>query len=471
MNLPRGRGPWGLRARLTVLYALFFAILVIGLGWLFRQTLRTILQRDAEALIAEDWAASKGYLDIQDGRAGWAYDRNDPEVARLVQKAQSAFLLAGEKGDPLQVSDTFRGLGVSASELLEWRSPPAPKNVVRRDRNGVLFLIRAGPHLAERRRFLFAIAHSLQTNERIVDEFTRTYFVGIPLIVLAVLGFGWLMAGRALLPLRQVADAAASLSGENLGVRLPKRGAGDLIDNLIGSFNEMAGRLESSFTQIRQFSADASHELRTPLTAIRSQLEVALLTADTREEYRNAIVAAIEDVDHLSHVVKALLQLSQAESGQVAIARDPVDLRELTSKVVEQFQLPAEAQQIRLDASLEAGIVTGDRVQLERLISNLLSNAVEHTPRHGRISVELRRREGEVSLAVADTGRGIASDHIPHIFDRFYRVPRADRTAANSGLGLGLSFVSWIARVHSGRVEVESEPGRGSRFTAVFPAV
>lgn len=465
----RARRPWGLRARLTILYALFFALLVIGLGWLFRQTLRNILQRDAETMVAEEWAAAKGYLDIRDGKVGWAYDRNDPEVARAVQTAQTVFLLADENGAALQQSDAFRALGVSADDLRAWLTATAPRDRVRRDRLGVLYLIRSGTHVAQNRKYLFAVGRSLEANERVLAEFTRTYFAGIPILVLAVAALGWFMAGRALAPLNQVAQAARSLSSENLRVRLRRRGAGDELDDLIDAFNSMANRLENSFTQVRQFSMDASHELRTPLTAIRSQLEVALITATSQDQFREAIHTAIEDVDQLSHVVKALMQLAQAESGQVTIAREPVDLRELTSKVVEQFQLPAEAQELQLDTSLSESEIIGDRVQLQRMISNLLSNALKYTPRGGRVSVELHSTAGGVNLVVADTGRGIPADHLPHIFDRFYRVPEANRSPER-GLGLGLSFVNWIARVHSGRIEVESEPGRGSRFTAIFPA-
>ena len=291
--MARARRPWGLRARLTFLYALFFALLVIGLGWLFRQTLRSILQRDAEAMVAEEWAAAKGYLDLKDGKIGWSYNRNDPEVARVVQNAQSVFLLTDEGGAPLQISETFRGLGIENPELRRWLEAPGPQDRVRRDRQGVLYLIRSGVHVAGNRRFLFALGRSLEANERILAEFTRTYFTGIPILVLAVAGLGWMMAGRALTPLHQVAQGARSLSSENLRVRLRRRGAGDELDELIDAFNSMANRLESSFTQVRQFSMDASHELRTPLTAIRSQLEVALITATSPEQFRETILTAI----------------------------------------------------------------------------------------------------------------------------------------------------------------------------------
>lgn len=470
MKLRPTRRPLGLRARLTLSYALFFALLLLGVGWLFRQTLRNIQLRDAEALVAQDWAAAKGHLAIRKNTIYWTHDREDQEVERVIKNLQTVFLLAESDGHPLLMSESYRSLAVEESEVLQWLNASTPQDRLRRGRDGVLYLVRSGPHLADQQRYVLSIGRSLEANERVLSQFTQTYFTGIPLMLLGVAGLGWLMAGRALAPVKDVARAAGALSGENLGVRLAKRGAADELDELVSAFNNMADRLESSFTQVRQFSVDASHELRTPLTAVRSQLEVALITAKTPEQYREAIMTAIEDVEQLSLVVKALLHLAQAESGQVVLTREPVAMRELVGRVAEQFQFPAEAEGIHLETELEDCTVVGDRVQLQRMISNLLSNALKYTARQGGVTVTLRRSEGgSVDLSVSDTGVGIAAEHIPHIFDRFYRVHEASRSGER-GLGLGLSFVSWIAKVHAARIAVSSEPGRGTRFTISFPA-
>src|SRR5262249_51401930 len=159
---------------------------------------------------------------------------------------------------------------------------------------------------------------------------------------------------------------------------------GDELDHLIDSFNRMTARLNQSFEQTRRFSTDVSHELRTPLTAIRGQLEVALFTAQTEEQYRDAIVNALEDVEQLSSIVRELFMLSQAESGQLVLQRTALDLAAVAADVVEQFQIPAEEKNIELSANLKSGaVIAADRVQIERLISNLLSNAMKYTPRTG----------------------------------------------------------------------------------------
>ncbi len=227
-----------------------------------------------------------------------------------------------------------------------------------------------------------------------------------------------------------------------------------------------------------------SHELRTPLTAIRGQLEVALFTAKTPEQYQDAMVNALQDVEKLSNIVRALLLLSQAESGQLVLQMGPLDLSRLVEEVADQFQIPAEAAQLTLTAKVARDcIIRGDKTQIERLLSNLLSNALKYTPAGGRVHITVAcernrsldeggngtaRGPGMAMLSVEDTGIGIPADQLPHIFDRFYRV-RPSQSNPIQGLGLGLSFVSWIVKAHGGRIEVESTVGVGTRFTVSLP--
>jgi heavy metal sensor kinase len=315
------------------------------------------------------------------------------------------------------------------------------------------------------------MGRSLESAYRTVDTFTRNYFLLlVPMIFLAGV-VGWLLAGRSLEPLHSVSLAAQNITGSNLAIEIPLRGAGDELDQLIDSFNRMTSRLAQSFEQVRRFSTDVSHELRTPLTAIRGQLEVALFTADTPEQYRDAMVNALEDVEQLSSIVRALLLLSQAESGQVTLQRTNLDLAELINDVGEQFQIPAEEKHIKLTVSAGTGLyLQADKVQMERLLSNLISNAVKYTPEGGSIRVEgnAAPEPGWVVIEVKDTGVGIPAENLPHIFDRFYRV-RNEQTNKIQGLGLGLSFVSWIVDAHGGKIDISSTPGTGTQFRVQLP--
>jgi signal transduction histidine kinase len=176
----------------------------------------------------------------------------------------------------------------------------------------------------------------------------------------------------------------------------------------------------------------------------------------------------------LSQTIRALLLLSQAESGQLTLQMQRIDMAELAADIVEQFQIPAEGARIRLTAELPGECpLDGDRVQIERLLSNLLSNAVKYTPSGGAVRVRLVDRGDAAVLSVSDTGVGIPDAHLPHIFERFYRVPesarRVDERPGERGMGLGLSFVAWIVKAHRGTVAVKSTPGKGTTFTVTLP--
>jgi len=333
-------------------------------------------------------------------------------------------------------------------------------------------MIKAGLVPDEKGRpYFLALGRSLEANEKTVYSFTRTYFFLLPGMILLTGLLGWALARKAIRPLDSVAQAAQTITGSNLSLRIPTRGADDELDHLIVSFNRMTARLRESFEQIRQFSTDVSHELRTPLTAIQGQLEVALFTAQTPEQYRDAMVNALEDVEKLSSIVRALLLLSQAESGQLTLQKTPLDLGQVAADVVDQFQIPAEEKKLRLTVEMEPGTYSlADRTQIERLLSNLLSNAVKYTPAGGAVRVQVGPDDepGWVQMVVEDTGLGIPPENLPHIFDRFYRV-RNPQTNAVHGLGLGLSFVAWIVSAHAGTIQTESRIGEGTRFTVRLP--
>ncbi|HLI83013.1 MAG TPA: ATP-binding protein [Bryobacteraceae bacterium] len=487
----------GLRFRLTAGYFIFFVVLLGGIAALFQGRLTSILDQQAQDLVNQQWAAMKGgYLRIEDNpqtgkpEAFWYYDADDPDESRTVLTIQRVYFVADSNGNVIhdgktgeeQVSSDYEDIGVDPPAQIrrDVRAAMAavpPKTLIgwrtRRNKAGVHYLIRSGIVFSEQRHrpCYVAIGIPLTPYESISRQFALIYAGVIPAALILGLLLGWFMAGRALEPVLEVAKAAQRISGSNLSLRIPTRQADDELDYLILTFNRMIERLEASFQQMKQFSADVSHELRTPITAIRGQLEVALFTAKTTEHYRDAIVDALQDIDRLSQIVRALLLLSQAESGQLALQKTRVDLSEVVRDLVEQFQIPAEAERVHLLAEVPAECAADvDRVQIERMITNLLSNAVKFTPEGGHVRVRLRALAGAAEIVVQDTGSGIAKEYLPHIFDRFYRVPgRGTAPGPDQGLGLGLSFVAWIVKAHDGTIEVDSTPGKGTRFTIRLP--
>ena len=476
LKIPKRGGKFyrGLRFRLTLSYVLFFTVLLVAIGLLFEKTLQLEMDDDSRAALEEEWGAAKGYLHVEGGRPVWIADATDPEEAYIVERLRHVYLLTDSNGKVLEHSQTYDSIGIdSRQEIIRILGLPQPEIHVRRDADGVPYMIRAGSIRGDKGKlYFFAVGRAIDGNERTVANFMRRYFLILPGMIFATALLGWALAGRAIRPLNLVAATAQEITGSNLSLSIPRRNANDELDNLIDSFNRMTARLSQSFDQMRQFSTDVSHELRTPLTAIRGQLEVALFTAEKPEQFRDAMVNALEDVEKLSSIVRALLLLSQAESGQLTLQKTPLDLGEVVADVVDQFQIPAEEKSVSLTATLEPGWVTkADRTQVERMISNLLSNAVKYTPKGGKVHVRVGRdlEEGWIRLEVEDNGVGIPAENLPHIFDRFYRVRNA-QTNYTQGLGLGLSFVAWIVSAHDGTIHVESKPGEGSRIVVRLPA-
>lgn len=457
-----------LRFRLTVSYVVLFTLALVAIGIGFRALLSAASRRQIELTLEEEFGEVKGFLRMEQNKPVWFYDRQDPDEAAIVSRLRNgAFLLTDDTGEILEASSLYRSIGLEPkAEVLSVLAANRPLLKQRQD-----YVIREGVLIDGQKRYFVALGSSLEGSDEILRRFTRGYFLLLPLGMVLITWTGWWFAGRALAPLVEIANAAQAIGGTNLALRLAPPGSNDELQNLVATFNGMMERLEQSFHQVRQFSTDVSHELRTPLTVIRGHLEVALMTAKTPEQYQESILTALQDVERISQIVRALLQLSQAESGQLALHYQPVDLTPLVESLREQFDMTGEEHGILFETHLPAmAWVRGDRLQLERLITNLVMNAIKYSHDGGLVSLAARRVEESIEFQVEDWGQGIPAADLPHIFDRFYRV-RGREWDPEKGLGLGLSFVAWIVKAHEGQIRVESTLGKGSCFIVTLPAV
>lgn len=467
-----------LRFRLAATFLCVLTTVLLVVGVFGTATLRTVLENQGEQELDEllgtlkDWPI-QFYDDT--GMPYWFADVTDPQERAEVARLQAVYVIADSQGhiawgscnasqkpicDPKIIRSEFR--------ILERTHQPLLKTVKGPDGTSyqILSSLKTDPKRGV--KWYFAEGRSLRQDQVTVQNFRRNFLIFLPIALFICAVVVWYSAGSALRSLQSVESAAQEITGSSLGLQIPKRGADDELDRLIDSFNEMSGRLKASFEQIRQFSTDVSHELRTPLTAIQGQLEVALFTATRKEHLQEAIENALQDVERLSNLVRALLLLSQSESGQIPMNKTAMDLNELVGELVDQFQIPAEAHNLRLThADSEPVLCEADRTQMERVITNLLSNAIKYTPPGGWVRARAESAGSNVRLIVEDSGVGIPSSHIPHIFDRFYRVPDPN---PEKGLGLGLSFVAAIVKAHGGEIHVDSKVGEGSRFEVTIPA-
>ncbi|HUU98069.1 MAG TPA: heavy metal sensor histidine kinase [Phycisphaerae bacterium] len=286
--------------------------------------------------------------------------------------------------------------------------------------------------------------------------------------ILAMIG-GRILASRSLRPVGTMATAARKISVENLTERLDRSGTGDEVDCLAQTFNDMLTRLEKQVTQLRQFTADAAHELRTPLAALRGNAEVALSGRRPADELRAVLADAIEEYDRLARIADDLLLLARADAGQRLIQPARFRLDRAVVDVVDLFSPAAEERGVSLTLSdCNETWIDGDDGRLRQMLGNLLDNAIKFTPDGGTVRVSLSAANGVAELTVRDTGVGIAPEHLPHVFDRFYRIDRA-RTHDGGGAGLGLSISRTIAEAHGGSIRLISEPGDETTVSVRIP--
>ncbi len=317
--------------------------------------------------------------------------------------------------------------------------------------------------------FVVQVAYSESEANAVVQRLLSIFFLLVPVVLCVAVGAGWIMAGMVLRPVAQITRLANHISAEHLNQRIPERDVPDEFGLLITTINKMFERLQRSFDEIREFSHSVAHELRTPLTILKGESELALTRDFTHEEIQRLASTYLEETARMSRIVDDLLTLARADGGQIPIQHEPVTIVPLLEEIADDaVMLAAEKPLEVILATNQPAIVTGDAHRLRQLFRILISNAVQYTDPGGRITLSSSVSEANVKISVSDTGIGIPAEHLPRIFDRFYRVESA-RTRAKGGSGLGLAIARWVVSAHQGTIRVQSSPGNGSTFTVELP--
>jgi two-component system, OmpR family, heavy metal sensor histidine kinase CusS len=283
---------------------------------------------------------------------------------------------------------------------------------------------------------------------------------------------GYRIARQGIRPVEEMASTARRISSSNLRERIRPEGYPFELASLAATFNNMLDGLEESFERISRFSADIAHDLRTPVNNIRGEAEVALARARTVEEYRDVLGSCLEEAVRLSNLIGDLLFLARAESPLALLHRERTDVAQLLTRVREYYEASAVDAGVSLTTTCpgEPVIAAIDQSLMQRALSNLVSNAVAHTPSGGSILMTAKTNLSNLHVEVSDTGIGIPADALPRVFDRFFRV-EASRSQTFGGTGLGLAIVQSIASLHGGNVEIASERGEGTRVTLSLPVL
>ena len=317
------------------------------------------------------------------------------------------------------------------------------------------------------------VAGQLEIDSTALRRILLSMLMMAPLILVASASLGYWLAGRSLRPVEvMITELGAIQDGTSLNRRLAVPPGDDELSRLGQKLNDMLGRVERSFIALRRFTADASHELKTPLMVLRAGVERSLTHPQTPAEIVPALDETLRQINQMSELVNNLLTLARADERRASLALVDTDLRTVVAEAAETAEILGEERQISVTAALPGHPVQlpVDTGRMRQLLMNLVTNAVKYTLPGGSITIRLVDGADTVTIAVQDTGIGIAPGDLPNVFERFWRADIArSRTGEHPGTGLGLAISQWIAEAHGGTITAQSRPGRGSTFTVTFP--
>lgn len=458
-----------LRARLTFWY-LFTLALTLGLftALLYLALSRTLQRHHDDELFEQ----AMGLADVLSGRP-----LTEAPIAEAIEgsRATSRFVMIRDN----------RGELLYRSPVLQFAEPNIGLHEV---------LIHAAAHGAQEPQFFTAMLERsgpvrfvcvplnpassayLQLGNPLGDVPTTLESVlwaclGLVPLVLVLTSFGgWMIARRALAPMRSIDATLQAIQATDLSKRIDTRPADEELARLKTTLNQLLDRLDRAFVSLREFAGDVSHQLQTPLTVLHGSLDDALKAEGRPDADQRLLEDLAEEIRDMSAIVSGLRDLALADASSPVDRREAVDLSETVHEAVEIISALGEPRQVSVTSRVEPGIKTrGDKTRLKQVALNLGDNAVKYTPAGGRVTVDLSTESREAVLRVTDSGMGIAAKHLPHVFDRFYRIDSA--RIGTEGTGLGLAIVKRIVEVHGGTVDAQSRVGAGSTFTVRLPLV
>jgi heavy metal sensor kinase len=451
-----------IRWRLTLWNTLALALVLVGFSalvyWLLAEALNERLDRSLLAELNELEKDDRMANRRDERLRHWIYEFKEHENISCV------------------VYDSTGKVHERTLELPAAAIPPAPRARAGEPTSGDMTL----PIIGHQRilatsvalgdeEFTVLLLAPLEEVDREMGQLMWALAMAVPMTVLLTGITAYWLARKALAPVKELDRSTQEITADRLDRRLSVSNPTDELGRLTQTINEMIGRLERSFAEIRRFTADASHEIRTPLTAIRTETEVALRKPLSASDCQALLGSVLEECDRLTRLTDQLLTLARQDAGVTRSALENVDLALLVKDVTETLRPLAENKGLHLVFHAdEPAKVSGDNLGLRQVFFNVLDNAIKYTPSGGSITVQMKHSDGQAIVTIKDTGIGIPPEHLPHVFDRFYRVDKA-RSRAEGGTGLGLSIARGTVSAHGGRIELTSAPGQGTTCIITLP--
>jgi two-component system, OmpR family, heavy metal sensor histidine kinase CusS len=467
----RDRAPWSLAARLTGWYVVSaFALVLIVTGGLYWALVNSLAQAEDEILLNKVHVLSNLLAAAQPNETVIAQeigeDTNAPRRTYVRVLSADGSVLRESPGMSAELPpEAFaRGLDFSVADV-HGTTVRGPNG--RPLRTLAMPLRDSGADTG--REIRVQVAADVTSDQRLLVRYRTDLAFALAVALLACGGAGYQIVHSGLRPVRRIAQAAEDIGASTLDRRLKVNGLPSELRSLAATFNAMLQRLDESFSRLRQFSDDIAHELRTPINRVLIANEVALGQARTPDEYRDVLASNIDACGRLSQMVQSLLFLARSEGPQSRIESEIIDLAHELSAIREFYEPLASEAGLELAVGCDVGLMAQvDRSLLRRAIGNLIANSIAHTRRGHSISILGKDDGTSMSVEVVDTGQGISAEHLPHVFDRFYRADQ-NRSTTEGHLGLGLSIVKSIALLHGGSVEIESVVGQGTTVRIRLP--
>jgi heavy metal sensor kinase len=450
--------------RLTVWYAGIFTVSSVLAFFLFYLQIASILRERTDEELLDDLKDFAALLD-----------------AKGVEEVEQTMVLEAEEDGVKKIFYrllTPDGRESASSDLFFWGELRVNRPALQRvaaDAKPVLETLTIEGRQHNARAVYGAIAPgtilqigiSLEDNDEFLAELREIFGVTVAAVMVLAGLFGWFMAKRALTQVEEVTRTARAISASDLEQRVPIKGQADEIDRLATTFNDMLDRIKTLVTEMKQMTENIAHDLRSPITRIRGMAEMALTTGKDIDEYEAAAASTVEDCDRLLEMINTMLYISRAEARAENLPMEEVNVAAVIRDACELFRPMAEDQGVSLVAQVDTELpVRGELQDLQRMVANLIDNAVNYTPARGVVAVSAQKNDKVVVIRVEDTGIGISAEDVPHIFRRFYRC---DRSRSRPGVGLGLSLVQAIVQAHRGEIAVSSAPNVGTTFTVILP--
>ena len=317
--------------------------------------------------------------------------------------------------------------------------------------------------------YIMQFGFSLQKENRIYNRMLRIMLFSSSVTIAFTIFSGWIIARQAMSGVRRVTKVVSHIQRDSLDQLVPFRKEGREIDDLVEAFNGMLARIKQLIHELKEVTDNVAHDLRSPITRMRGIAETTLTGTQDVDSYREAALTVIEECDRLTELINTALEIAGAESGLIEIDRDRLELNPLFENAVELFSPVAEEKQISLTAEIpeEPLLISGDKSRIQRVIANLLDNAIKYTPAGGSVRLSVKKTDGSIRFEVSDTGIGIDPKELEKIFDRYFR---GEKSRSSQGNGLGLSLARTIIQAHRGTISAANKTNGGCTMTITLPA-